>query len=288
MNFVSTSESPKVVCLSFRQVKFSRKKRRYAMAEGEAVLELQLLGDRHSLTDAAELLFQSYLGNILNESLNDHIWRFTPIEDECLQLSSDIPLLSREMKADEPYEAFSGEVYKKRLQQGFEMLFYYDEGSTTRLHVTVTSVDPLSSLDLATTDVFQFPRIKGDDATRSLLVAEIEESDDVADTDITNTLDAAFPFIAAATMSTRHSGAFFGLPAKPVCGAIEGGPHDNGDQLFTPLPFDSLQDYLIIRGQTHFASMHKCFAAANIALAEVDHLPSSEIREILGEAVQLA
>ena len=104
-----------VVTLSFR--KMCHKKRKY-VADGEPVLELEVIGELHTLTDIGEKLFESYLGDILGEDLNDHIWRFEVLVDldvnddmpmgfgpemEELALDTNTPILAKEMIAREPY-----------------------------------------------------------------------------------------------------------------------------------------------------------------------------------------
>lgn len=96
------TNSANVVTLSFRQVAY--KKRKW-VATGTPVLELEVIGELHTLTDVGEKLFDCYLGDLLNECLYDHVWRFEVLvgvdEDESdgdmeeMELDSTTPILAK-------------------------------------------------------------------------------------------------------------------------------------------------------------------------------------------------
>jgi hypothetical protein len=43
------------------------------------VLSIELQGHAHTLRHAAQASFDRYLGDVLGEDLNDHLWRFEPV-----------------------------------------------------------------------------------------------------------------------------------------------------------------------------------------------------------------
>jgi hypothetical protein len=85
-----------VVTLSFRQMIL--KDWRW-VPNGYPVLELEVIGETHTLTDVGEKLFDCYLGDILDECLDDHVWRFEVLTNGLGEMALDctIPILSQEM-----------------------------------------------------------------------------------------------------------------------------------------------------------------------------------------------
>ena len=280
------NDSTSVVTLSFR--KMCIKKRKY-VADGEPVLVLEVIGELHTLTDIGEKLFDSYLGNILGECLNDHIWRFEVLVNEDDDMDDDItsasgmggfgdsemvelaldkntPVLSKKMIAREPYEMGFCSPRRNPLGLGSAITFFYDEGTTTRLAVKVEKIEkkkPCDSLDL-------FPREKGQELGKRSLFSSKAAAATFADAMVEAqsqhqsgeggaslataagasageggfSVDSAFPHLKDVILSKRYS-TFFGVCGKEMCGAVEGGPTDNGDQIYCPLAFNCMEDYLI-------------------------------------------
>ena len=49
------------------------------------MLEIELQGHAHTLRHAAHALFDRYLGDVLGEDLDDHLWRFEPVGQRVAQ-----------------------------------------------------------------------------------------------------------------------------------------------------------------------------------------------------------
>jgi hypothetical protein len=216
----------KVILMSFRQV--TRQNGRLVV-HGSPVVEIELLGETHTLQDAAECLFEYYLRDVLGEELYMHIWRFEPIDDTDLALNKDTPILSDNMIAKEPYDLGLAPPQRRTLDEGTEMIFMYDEGSPTRLAVKIERI-----IDKPDDEEDDYPRKRISKAVTSAITAEGVV-----------TVDQAFPELAAAVLSKRYPASYFGRCAKELHVVIEGGPKDNGDQLFAPVPFESFEDCLI-------------------------------------------
>jgi len=165
-----------------------------------AVLKITLLGNKHTLRDAAELLFQDYLEDQLNECLDDHVWGFTPHQsgggmpdenDEDDNYGRSImpeqPLLSTRLGV---YHMFMGdpEVRERhfRLTDGTELLFSYDMGSPTELRVAVSLVPAPPGLNEA-----DYPKVEKPGA------AAEADSPAPRSTQPAGPADAAFPNSAA-------------------------------------------------------------------------------------------
>jgi len=73
-DFVEAS-ARQVVRLAFFDVKYSGERNYPYTKRGQPILVLELLGDRHTLHTAAELLFEHHLADVLDEELYSHIWR---------------------------------------------------------------------------------------------------------------------------------------------------------------------------------------------------------------------
>ena len=68
--------------LSFRHKSY-RKSKKPKINTSRPLLELEVLSC-HTLRQIGEALFQFHLGDILNEDLDDHLWRFSPVDHEDL------------------------------------------------------------------------------------------------------------------------------------------------------------------------------------------------------------
>ncbi len=240
--------------------------------KGYPVLELEVIGETHTLTDVGEKLFDCYLGDILDECLDDHVWRFEVLASDVgeMALDSTIPILSQDMTAHEldPMEVANPQYLTCHpLAVGSEMIFCYDEGTTTRLAVKIESIERIQPTGTDALD--QFPREKGAAAAAS--TEEVKDGDGgygqtssgtgegaVTGTDAERsglgagavpqgagiTIDQAFPHLKDVVLSKRYS-AIFGICGDEMCGVVEGGPTDDGDQLYCPFPFETMEDYLI-------------------------------------------
>ncbi len=232
------NEDSNIVTLSFRQVCH---KRNGWVPRGNAFLEIDVIGDCHTLTTVARKLFDWYLGEMRGEGLYDHLWRFEipPYDGDTLALDVKIPILSQQMMAREPYPFGFASPRRYPLRVGSEMMFHYDEGDTTRIAVTVERIENMKPMDSPEL----FPRRKG--AQAEAFVAALSSERDRAEGDGHSlTVDQAFPFLKDVILSKRYT-SYFGRCGKDLCGAVEGGITDNGDQLYCPLQFECLEDYLI-------------------------------------------
>lgn len=238
MNGASVRSDPQavsVVTLSFRQTQF---KKRSFVPVGPPVLEIELLGEQHTLTDAAKSLFQHYLRDVLGEELYMHVWRFEVVDEdlrESMAFDAKTPLLDEDMLIKEPFAMGISDPEVRPLELGSEMLFKYDEGSPTILAVRVEGIQRKKHFD----QLEEFPRVKG------VAAAGFSEALVLASEDSGCSLDTLFPELAKVVLSKRYAGSFFGNCAGKFFGCVEGGPHDGGDQLWTPHPFQCLEDYLI-------------------------------------------
>ena len=73
----SPSTISNVVRIAFYNVKYTNERNYpYSKSGAGPVLQIEVLGDRHSLDDIGHMLFDHYLEEVLDESLYDHIWRY--------------------------------------------------------------------------------------------------------------------------------------------------------------------------------------------------------------------
>ena len=213
---MESSLPPKVVTISFHEALWSNKKKDYVKRDGDdAILELEMLGHQHSLENVAESLFEHYLGDVLGERLNAHLWHFdVRISESTKHLNASIPLLSHSMI----------------MRVGLDFIFFYDEGTTTRLACRIESIEDLPP----SADPTTFPRVKG-----VHIVAPTDTDDE------NTTIDSIFPSLTKIILSPKFGPSFFGAPMKELYGAVEAGVTQNGDQIFAPLKFRRFEDYLI-------------------------------------------
>ena len=218
-----------VVLVSFRQAVEQEWK---WVATGSPFVEIELLGEKHSLKDAVKSLFKYYLRDVRREELSDHSWDFVPEEDDRLALDVHTPLLSEYIIARETScRGSSGISRRITMRKGSQMTFVYDYGTPTTIAVKIEDITEKPE-DIPEES---YPREKAGD-----LIASTASGGTAG-----LTVDQAFPELAAAALSKRFQGSFFGHCTEDLHGCIEGGPADNGDQLFAPLAFDSIEDYLI-------------------------------------------
>ena len=128
------------------------------------LLELELLGDEHTLLDAAEALFEHRLEAQRGEGLDDHLWRYHEEEDDGeLAFCTHTPML-RQLPLRDPFAGGQGPALSsRRLGPGSELVFTDDEGSPTRVGVVVSAVGPPP----AQADRAGFPRVKQGSKKRS-------------------------------------------------------------------------------------------------------------------------
>lgn len=140
----------KVIRISFRKAAHSRERNYNYLKYGNPVLQVEVLGT-HTFEDVGEVLFRGYLGAVLGETLNDHVWLFSPnLGDEELEemmFSASTPLLSPQFGLFNQLDHYSSGARKIGtrfpITEGLEMLFTYDLGSTTVLAATVDSIAPI-------------------------------------------------------------------------------------------------------------------------------------------------
>jgi hypothetical protein len=226
----ASAAPPSIVSLSFRDVEYSNRTRSYVKTEGEPLLELEVIGEISNLEDVGLQLFHHYLGAVREESLYSHVWRFELPGQDFVRLNTEVPLLSIQTRKRPREEGAASPSTHTSISAGFEMIFFYDEGTTTRIAVTVDRIQPLPeslSVDL-------FPREKE---------AQIEEAD-AGDSSIK--IDAIFPALSRCVFSKKYGKSFFGSGSEELHGAIESGPTQNGDQVYCPLQFESFEDAMIL------------------------------------------
>eukprot|EP00873_Tetraselmis_striata_P012955 jgi/Tetstr1/433219/TSEL_022507.t1 len=176
-----------------------------------AVLTITLLGDQHTLRDAAELLFKNYLEEQLDRWLDENVRGFTPKDGE---------------------------------QSGGGMSDEDDEDDN--YDMAIMPGQPLQSTRLGVYHMFMgdppeadYPKVEKPGG------AAEADSPAPRSTQPACPADAAFPGIAAAILSRRYSDAFVGACARSLFGAIEGSLADNGDQLFMLKRMASLEDWFL-------------------------------------------
>ena len=238
-SFSSTSQQH-IVSLSFHEATFSTKRREYIKKKSDSLLDLEVIGELHNFEDIADALFAHYLSAVRGgDILHEHVWRFEPVgleeaDGETLALDSNKPILSSDMRAREPYELGMCDPIACKINVGFEMIFFYDEGSSTRVAVTVDAVEPL---DANLSETSSFPRVKGTD---------VGTSTDVIEQPTDNVLDALFPSLQKTVFDPAYGKCFFGSCRDDLHGAIEAGLCQNGDQVYCPLRFGKFEDFLIL------------------------------------------
>lgn len=109
-------------------------------------LRLQCLGDRHTLKNVADAIFDCYLADIRGENLEDHLWRFEPRESICgMALNHELTLLSPDTMSLQYIFNGAPKVMNLPLGEGSKLKFLYDEGSPTVLYIHIDSIDPMPS-----------------------------------------------------------------------------------------------------------------------------------------------
>jgi len=166
--------------------------------------------------------------------------------------------LSSDMRAREPYELGMCDPIACKINVGFEMIFFYDEGSSTRVAVTVDAVEPL---DANLSETSSFPRVKGTD---------VGTSTDVIEQPTDNVLDALFPSLQKTVFDPAYGKCFFGSCRDDLHGAIEAGLCQNGDQVYCPLRFGKFEDFLILMKQERVSIHHSyCYYYASQFLVNI-------------------
>ena len=155
VDYVSDSRSSegnsnldRVVTISFHDVLHSSEMNyRYMKSTARPLLTVEVLGNTHTFTDVGILLFEHYLGDVLDESLDSHLWRFEPLGEPLsygIGFSVTTPILSKNLKFENQFsfnqhddgdDNVAGPV-----RAGDELLFCYDEGSPTHIAVTIENV----------------------------------------------------------------------------------------------------------------------------------------------------
>ena len=148
------SYKDRVVVISFYDVQQGKERNYPFMKAGKPILTIEFLGNTHTLTDVGEMLFRYYMGEKLGESLNSHIWRFTPLGNEYSHgtcLDANVPILSKTMQLGDQF-AFAHLADMRSGPNGFilgegdELFFSYDEGSPTYMITRIERIDVLSPL----------------------------------------------------------------------------------------------------------------------------------------------
>ena len=164
-----SEKNPPVVTIAFRKVKYTGERNYSFHKIGNPVLEVEVLGDRTTLEEVGELLFEHYMREELGEELYEHVWRFEACgaHESSVAYNSSLPILSLNMSLVDQYAAYmhgrnvdeDEEQEKKcRITEGTEMIFFYDEGSTSRLAVTIETISPMPT----SRTIQSYPSIKID------------------------------------------------------------------------------------------------------------------------------
>ena len=197
------SGNPQVVSFSFYQVVPTRERNYPFNKTGKPFLELQVLGDRHTLTTVAGQLFKLHMEEALGESLYEHVWRFEPCENGYGKaFNNRVPILSStQMGVKEQYQLDPDEDFSSDrcyLSEGSEMIFFYDEGSPTRIFVSISSVTQMP----AEMEVQQYPRKNVSEAARAeasrkrSLIEAFPKLGSI-------TMDEAYPFLRKRLLKER-------------------------------------------------------------------------------------
>ena len=134
-----------IICMNNRDYPYKK--------VGRSFLELEIL-DHHTLRDMAKALFDHSLNERYGEGLNSHIWRFEPFQGRhCsgMAFNRKIPILSREMGCKAQYSMFEYreidgwhvDYSSVLIQEGMDLLFFYDEGDTRRVAVSIDKISPI-------------------------------------------------------------------------------------------------------------------------------------------------
>jgi hypothetical protein len=204
-----------------------------------APLEVELVGNKNTLTDLAEFLFDFSLRETLGEELYFHHWGFetATLITGVLSLDLKVPILSPNMKA---YTKTGLEMFScgttRYVSSGDALTFHYDEFYPTIIDMKIKSIR-----DKKPTEFLEdYPRVNE---------SALFEPHGIS-------IDSAFPHLSRAVLSMRHGGAFFGNCGS-IYGAIQGGiaqgeaiqgsgtDCSTSDLLFCPYQFECMEDYLI-------------------------------------------
>jgi len=136
----------RVINISFYHVQFSNEKEFPYIKVGKPILEVEVL-NHFTLHSVAKLLFDYRLEEEFGEDLYDHVWRFEPFigsNNYGVKYNEDIPILSNDMGYKECYPTNNTLEYdKSRIQEGTDLLFFYDEGDTRRVAVSIDKISPI-------------------------------------------------------------------------------------------------------------------------------------------------
>jgi len=238
-----------VVSISFRKVVFQSSLMTFKKV-GEPVLQIEVLGDQHTLEDVGKLLFKNYLGEILDEELDEHLWRFEPCPGagETLALDPSVPILSDAMHAANPFEMFrdrSGSKVLHRITENMDLLFRYDEGSPTHLMTTIESIAPMPEGK----NVNQYPA-KKTDPNEHLVGAKRKRIEETPA--LTIPMDEAYPFLRDRLLHEHRVSLEMGRGSDPIPDKLQdaywariwgGDPRCSCDRsLESRLPFENLNE----------------------------------------------
>lgn len=136
----------RVINISFYQVQFSNEKEFPYIKVGKPILEVEVL-NHFTLHSVAKVLFDYRLEEEFGEDLYDHVWRFEPFigsDNYGVKYNENIPILSNDMGYKGSYPTNNNLEYdKSRIQEGTDLLFFYDEGDARRVAVSIDKISPI-------------------------------------------------------------------------------------------------------------------------------------------------
>jgi hypothetical protein len=224
--------SQRVVSLSVFEMRHSGEKSHPYLKSGSPVVQVDLLGEEHNFENVGALIFEHYLSEKLGENLYDHMWRFEPYADDQYLYASEMdvekPLLSKSMTAskqnldsnegdddeeDDEYDEDEDNTYP--LREGSEFIFFYDEGSPTRLIVTVDRILNSIPTDHRPED---YPVLRNtvneeEQAAKRQRIATAPV--------LTIKMDQAYPYLSHRIFKDRGISFFLGRGCEPPIGSPE-------------------------------------------------------------------
>lgn len=215
-----------VVSISFRKVRDTGEINYPFEKMGKPFLEIEVLGSS-TLRTVGQLLFEHYMEELLGEGLTSHVWRFEPCENGRYKaFNPTLPLLSKDMTLVQPpygnFEEFHDdeeEVGPGRsktkyhgIEEGTDMIFFYDEGSPTRVAVTIDRIFPIPG-DKTAGD---YPTVK-----EEIVDQETSRKRQLASEApvLTIRMDEAYPFLRDRLFKDEQTKFDFGNGSDPNKGA---------------------------------------------------------------------